>query len=503
MPSYNVTLPPSCWPDDLRARFEKHPLSEAQKRRLGYALGRWLKICVDLGVSPRDVTQETWKERTQGLPRNLQNDVRQALAVAFPKAAISLYASQQERRTRADPRAQLGFAIARNLARFPEDWRLAAAPLLHICDDGLGDGILVQAWAPSTIKRCIEAAAQHFDYCRARGFAVDITPDTIRAKIREDQKSVAENARRIGGVAIHIRALTGLATAVRPERRWAWLKTANERMKKLSGRHGSRSAGRAVDAAELRAAGQQLLAKADAAYAAARHRRDFVKAHTRARTALTMIMLAEAPIRITNCAKLELGSTLLLDLSGLFLDAASTKESDRDRREFSSTLIDALGRYIRSHRAATASPGETRLFVGERGGPITAAQLSKCLGDFTETPFKVRVTPHVIRHSVGNFIVATAPEEAALASIILNHRTGGVTPTYTQRGDQIIASRRLRAASEKCAADLGVDTSPTRNRRKKPANARSVRQPRRAITRVSGARPAPSPVDDEPPALQL
>jgi hypothetical protein len=35
-----------------------------------------------------------------------------------------------------------------------------------------------------------------------------------------------------------------------------------------------------------------------------------------------------------------------------------------------------------------------------------------------ETVFKVRVTPHAVRHSVGNFIVASAPEEAALAGVI-------------------------------------------------------------------------------------
>lgn len=222
-----------------------------------------------------------------------------------------------------------------------------------------------------------------------------------------------------------------------------------------------------MNAAELRAAGQQLLATADAAHAAARKRREFVAAHTKARTALTMILLSEAPIRITSCAEIELESTLLGDLAGLFLDASSTKEGARDRRAFSTTLVDAIGRYIRLHRAVVAAPGETRLFVGDRGGPILPGRLSECLGDFTEPVFKVRVTPHAIRHSVGNFIVASAPEEAALASIILNHRGDAVTPVYHQRADQIVASRRLGAATESAAAALSVDTTPTRRRQGK------------------------------------
>lgn len=431
-----------------------------------------------------DVTRETWRERTQGLSRQVVNEVRQALAITFPDVAAALYADDNRRTARRDTRVQLCATIARNLAKFPDDWRTAAAPLLHIDEDGLGDGILVEAWAPSTIKRRLEAAAHHFDWCRAHGLPADLTPSGMRAKLREDQARVERGERRLGGVAIDVAALAGLAPALLPARNWAWLKTVRDRMKKLARYHGSRNAARAVDAAELRVAGQQLLDKADAAHAAARHRRDFVVAHTRARTALTMILLAEAPIRITSCAELELGESLLGDLRGLFLDADSTKEGDADRRMFSATLIDAIGRYVRLHRAVIAAPGETRLFVGERGAPVKGSQLSKMLGDYAAPVFDVRVTPHAVRHSVGNFIAASAPEEAALASIILNHKGGAVTPVYQQRGNQIIASRRLGEATISAAAELAADISPTRRRQAGP---RSVRPAPR------GRRPAPAP----------
>ncbi|SEJ30183.1 Phage integrase family protein [Pseudooceanicola nitratireducens] len=479
MPKHSLTLPRSSWPEDLRTRFERRQLSESQRKRLGSALGRWLKIADDLGVDARAVSRQTWLERTQHMTRALRNEVRQALAIAFPDAAASLYADDYHGTLRQDPRVQLRAMIARNLARFPDDWRDAAMPLLHVDEAGLGDGILVQAWAPSTIKRRLEGAALHFDYCRTRQLAVDITPKSLRAKLREDQARVESGERRLGGVAIDVAGLAGFAAAVRPERSWAWLMTARNRLKKLANYHGSRNASRAIDAAELRAAGQQLLDKADALHAAARNRRALVAAHTKARTALMMILLAEAPIRITSCAEVELRSGLLDDLTGLFLDGSSTKEGDIDRRAFSATLTDAIGRYVGLHRAVVAAREETRLLVGERGGPIKAAQLSKNLGDFTEPLFGVRVTPHAIRHSVGNFIVATAPDEAALATIILNHRSDAVTPAYHQRADQIVASRKLREAAESSAAALSVDTSPTRRNagRMKLGNLR-----RRAIT---------------------
>ena len=499
MPRHKLTLPPAAWPEDLRDQFQRHPLSAAQRTRLQRALGRWLKISIDLGAEARDVSRETWLERTQGLSRQVRNEVRQALAIAFPNMAASLYAEDNHRGERSDTRDRLRSTVARNLARFPDNWRAAATPLLHVDESGLGDGLLVQAWSPSTIKRRLEAVALHFDYCRAQGFAVDITPASVRAKLREDQARVESGDRRMGGVAIDMDSLSGLAAAVWPDRSWGWLQTARDRLKKLARSHGSRNAARSVDAAELRAAGQQLLAKADAAHAVARKRRDFVKAHTTARTALTMILLAEAPIRITSCAELGLEGGLLNDLAGLFLDAEKTKEGDSDRRTFSATLVDAMGRYVRLHRAVIAAPGETRLFVGDRGGPILGARLSECLGAFAEPVFKVRVTPHAIRHSVANFIVATAPEEAALASIILNHRSDAVTPIYHQRAHQIVASRRLGEATEKGAAALSVNTSPTRRPSAKPkgrkprARAGLRSSGRAALKRAGGSQPNPGP----------
>lgn len=467
MAKHVLSLPPSRWPEDVRARFERHPLTAAQRRRLGAALGRWCKIAEDFGVDVREVSRETWIERTGDQSKEVRNAIRQALAIVFPSAASALYEAQHERVARADKLVNLQQSIAVNLARFPDDWHDAAAPMLHIDPTGLGDGILVQAWAPDTIIRRLQAAALQFDFCRKNGFPVDIAPVSLRAKLRIDQGRVETGDRRVGGVSADIDALTGLAIAVMPERSWKWLKTTRDRIKKLAKHHGSRNAARAVDAAELRAAGQQLLLKADAAHTAARHCRDFVKAHTMARTALTMILLSEAPIRITSCAEIELGETLLADLAGLFLDATQTKEGEADRRAFSATLVDALSRYIRFHRAVIAAPGETRLFVGERGRPILGAQLSSCLGRYTKPVFKVRVTPHAIRHSVGNFIVASAPEEAALVSIILNHKSASVTPTYLQRAGQVVASRRLGAATEQYAAALSVEqTSPSRRSRK-------------------------------------
>ncbi|MBU2288986.1 MAG: hypothetical protein KKC85_21490, partial [Gammaproteobacteria bacterium] len=190
MVRHKLTLPIEAWPNDLRARFERQSLSAAQRARLRHALGRWLKTSVDLGVDARNVSRESWQERTAEFPHEIRNDVRHALSIAFPKHAALLYEGDGTRVDRISERDKLQSTILRNLSRFPDDWRLAAAPLLHVDPSEVGDGILVQAWAASTIKRRLETAAAHFDYCRASGCDVDITPMSVRAKLREDQARV-------------------------------------------------------------------------------------------------------------------------------------------------------------------------------------------------------------------------------------------------------------------------------------------------------------------------
>jgi hypothetical protein len=272
---------------------------------LGHALGRWFKIHEDCDLDARDVSRETWIERTRDQPKEIQNAVRQALAIVFPDAATGLYAGQHDRVERADRLVEFRRTIAGNLARFPDDWAQAAKGMLHVDPTGVGHGLLVEAWAPGTIIRRLQAAALHFDFCRENGFPVDIAPASLRARLRSEQSRVQMGTRRIGGVSADLDALPGIAIAIMPERSWKWLRTARDRIKRLSHLQGSRNAARAIDAAELRAAGQQLVDIADAAHAASRHRRDFLKAHTKAGTALTMLLLSEAPIRITSCALLN------------------------------------------------------------------------------------------------------------------------------------------------------------------------------------------------------
>ncbi|MGK7295356.1 MAG: tyrosine-type recombinase/integrase [Candidatus Wenzhouxiangella sp. M2_3B_020] len=501
MPKHRVTLAPELWPQDLRARFETLPLSTHQRRRLGSALGRWLLLAPDSMSDPQAITQELWQSRTRCLPRERANEIRQVLAALFPDRATVLHAESGRASHRRADREKLATVIGRGLSRLPPDWQARAAPLLVVDPEDLQDGILVQAWASSTIKRRLQATARHFDFCRASGLPPDITRDSVRRELQKWQSRTRAGEVCVTGAAIHIASLLGLASPLWPERNWRWLVSAHMKMKKLASHQPSRNASRAVCAAELRVAGLQLFEAAERDFEKARKWRDFVKAHTTARTALTMILLSEAPLRIGSSAKLELDQHLLDTLVGLRLEASETKEKQADGRCFSRDLVNTLRRYIGRHRAVLADAGETRLFVGNHGGPVGAETLSNCLGEATMPIFGHRITPHAIRHSVANYIIATAPDEAALATTILNHKDARVTETYTSRGNQVKASRTLAAAHRNAAASLGVEPDPgtaTKStkppRRKRPASRRGKKRSSRLDP---GRAPAVSPPSDQ------
>jgi hypothetical protein len=225
MAKYVLSLPPSRWPEDLRARFERHPLTAAQRKRLGLPLAA--------GSRSRRTLASTCAT-SRGRPgSNGRATSRRRFATRSVRRWPSSPPMPPRRSTRASTsvsggRMHLpGFkAPSRETSR--DSRMIGVTQQLHCfmsTPPGLGDGILVQAWAPDTIIRRLQAAALQFDFCRKNGFPVDIAPVSLRAKLRIDQARVERGSRRIGGVSADLDALTGLAIAVMPGRSWRWLKS--------------------------------------------------------------------------------------------------------------------------------------------------------------------------------------------------------------------------------------------------------------------------------------
>ncbi|MBK1636789.1 tyrosine-type recombinase/integrase [Rhodovulum adriaticum] len=466
MARHRVTAPRESWPCVLRAHFDELGLSPAQDKRLGAALGRWV-LCAE---DPFDVTPAGMEAACTGLSESRRKSVeaamRQVLGLLFPDRAAALQVTRARRPKAArNSRGDLAAHLTRHLPRFAAAWQAKAVPLLHIDPDGLQDGLLVQAWKPATITRRIETMGRYFDVCRAQDLSLDVTSAGVRTYLAHLQAGGARPATAY----IDLIGLHALARVIFPERNWTWLVKTQHRMKKLSEASPSRNAGRALPVDEIRMFGLEIFAEADRAFDAARTPRDFTKAHTLARTGLAIIILAEAPMRIGSLASVELGENLLASLAALRVDGVETKTGDPDTRVFSAECVRCLGAYIARHRAAVVKPGETRLFVGFDGCAIVGSTLSNGIGRLTEERLGKRMTAHPFRHAAGNFIVASVPEEAALATVILGHRSRAITGQYTRMADQFSASRTYAQSTGNAAAQVEANTQifRTRRRRKK------------------------------------
>ncbi|MDO6588532.1 hypothetical protein Q4543_24000 [Salipiger sp. 1_MG-2023] len=112
--------------------------------------------------------------------------MRQVLGLVFPEAAPMLYSLREPRRRNPrDPRADFAEHLKRHLRRCPQEWQDRAAPMLIVDPDGLEDGLLVQAWAASTLKRCVEAAGRYFDCCRESSLPCFLHSAGVKARLRK------------------------------------------------------------------------------------------------------------------------------------------------------------------------------------------------------------------------------------------------------------------------------------------------------------------------------
>lgn len=280
---------------------------------------------------------------------------------------------------------------------------------------------------------------------------------------------------RPGGIAAEVTNLLGAVRAFMPTRDWGWLADAERSITKQAKAYGARNEGRIVDVADLRRAGLALMAEARAAHMSAPGLRGRLRAHDAARDGLMMIILSEAPLRIGSIASLQLVASLSADLRRLVVAADDTKERREDVRHLSADLVTALSQYIALHRPVLAQPGEAALIVDRWDKRATAETLSIAFGKAALRTFGRPVNPRAIRTSVATFILATAPEEAALASLILHHRDPCTTHAYQATADQIAASRRLETAVEATARALAPASPKPRRAKASPRPPRSLR----------------------------
>ncbi|WP_175479054.1 tyrosine-type recombinase/integrase [Rubrimonas cliftonensis] len=457
-------------------------------------------------MAPDGIDIAIWSRRIDGLGVDDRNAMRQAIGLIWPATLDVTQTQSAPDREVLDSRAERARQVAWLVQRLPEPWRSAAAPLVAVGPSSLEDGPLHEFWQCETIVRRMEALARHLDFCAAAGLPLDVTPQTVRAALTDASAETrlerplierppelpARKQKRIvtprklkpmrpGGVAAEMASLLGAVRAIMPARDWNWFIIAERAISKRAKAFGSRNAARIVDVTDLRRAGLMLMEAARIAHADARGVRERSRAHDRAREGLMMILLSESPLRIGSIASVDLQASFVADLTLLVVAARDTKEKRQDVRVLSAVLITALGQYIALHRPVLARPDETALIVDKWGKRADEDDLSTAFTASTKRIFGRPVNAHAVRTSVATWIVATAPQEAALASLILHHRDARTTEAYHSTADQLSASQALSRAADATARQL---TPSPPGKRKAPASSR----PRRSLRLELAAR---------------
>jgi len=475
MPKHRLSVPKWDWPTDLREAFDHAfvDVSPGQSTRLTNAFGRWLKLSQSKGRDPRLVNLALVQETTRTQSTTVAQAMRQALQGVFPDAHIF---PPKQKREKESPRSSLERETQRNWHRFPIAWQVQLKPLLRFSEDGLDDGRLVEAWKIGTLQSRCQRIWAFCDFCRENELLEDVVPHSVAARLDERQDKYRKGEVSLSTVEIELQALHLFARAVFPTKNYNWLKKPIANLKKKAALQPSRNNGRIVDLPELRIAATECSEVALSAHTSQPGRKAREKSHALARNALAISILINSPIRVACLAALDLKTHFDASFSVFYLSAHETKDKKRDVRAISPTLQKQIQNYINVHRRQFAPEKETTLFVGSRGKAIGTDYLSTEIGDVTERLFGRRVTPHVIRNMIAGFVVSEAPEEAELASTMLNHVPGATsTETYRKSGKQILASRRLGAAVSQTEAAIAPKKIKPKNYRARQSGLRTAR----------------------------
>ena len=460
------SIPYPEWPSEIRERFCK--VFQNKKRghlaHLRGMMGRWLLAAEKDGLPPDLVTPHLIARRSQGLRPTSCSVMKQAL---FEVYGVVTTFVPTDRKSELSSREQLAKMIKRHLLRFPEDWRSRAAPMLYLCPDGLSDGEIVDVRAVSSVDSIVILGAKYFDFCRAEGLPVDLDRTSFRAWVAHRRRLFIEGGFSIHTMVIEAGRLLTLGRDIYPERDWGWLKKFQDKMKKAARHHPTRANQRYVALEELRVAVHEGMEVARKSHEKAEGYRAKLRAHTLARTLLSIIMLINSPVRISSLTGLDLKQHFDPGFTRLYLAPSETKDRNRDERAIPTDVRAALTAYIEVHRPLVAPSTETRLFVGWGGAPCTSGHLSEQIGDLTKALFGSRVSAHMIRNVVAAFIVSESPKEEGLASEVLNHRNGASTPTYSANASRIVASRKLGEAADAQKERLGMAEPAVRMRRRR------------------------------------
>ena len=246
------------------------------------------------------------------------------------------------------------------------------------------------------------------------------------------------------------------AECVAPGRDFAWLAEIGKDLVLLE--RSKEDFGREVSPVRLVEAGLSLMQKAESTTGDLRRT-------IAARNGLMIALLALTPIRLRNCASLEVGRSLLPSEGAWWIVLEDTKAGRPDHRPVPDFLNCHLGTYLCVCRPALLSSGAhhsngdpsrdavippttdvvvepiSALWISNRGTPLSYGAVERIITETTRKALGVPVNPHRFRKAAASFAALNASSSPYLGSALLQHADPRQTYEHYIRASSLSASQ--------------------------------------------------------------
>lgn len=239
--------------------------------------------------------------------------------------------------------------------------------------------------------------------------------------------------------------LLRIVVAADPRRDWRDCLSIKARLKKIAGRGDqSRKAGRVLGSGVLLEAG-----RAHATVAASTATTDLV-AMKRRRNGTMVALLAVVPMRRRAYANLELGTSLIVGDTSLWvsLPASLTKTGQPWECEVPQIVEPLLRSYITDVRPwflARGNRSHDILWVGDTGAPFEENHFGTKIAGITLQLTGKRVPPHFFRDAAATTLSRLSPDAARLIRPVLAHASFGTAERHYIQAMTIEAGRDYAA----------------------------------------------------------
>jgi len=308
----------------------------------------------------------------------------------------------------------------------------------------------ITPWSRATQYDRARVYTRYLRFVRARGLGEAVSPEGVRAWL----DALQDQGRSLYTIASHVRLLHAVAGLLYPGEDWAWLArtkaAVTARIK--AAQPPKRKDGQLVGTRDLLRAGLDLLGEGLDALPGEAEPPPIVPWATaqKVRDGLWLILGAHCPERVNALQQVAVHE---IDLEAGRFDVPGERVKTRkgSTRIFPPVVAAAIRVYLARVRAPHVAAWRARqeaadhsaLWIVKGGGPARSGTMAAAMKQVTRLRLGHAVSPHRLRDAAATYIAEDMPEQAALASVVLQHSNSATTREYTRQAGQVAAFRTI------------------------------------------------------------